>query len=1509
MKTQLIRTLRRTSAATLALLALDLSTMGQVAPAPWVYTGSLNTARAGFTATLLSDGKVLVAGGNNGEAPTLQSAELYDPATGIWTLTGSLSTPRYAHTATMLPNGKVLVAGGYNYPSVAGYPAAAELYDPATGQWTATGQMNSPRASHTATLLPNGKVLVVGGADDSVLSSAELYDPSTGVWTTTGSLGTPRHSHTATLLPNGKVLVSGGYFTGALATTEIYDPATGTWTGSGQMSDARYGHTATCLPGGKVYVMGGEAAGFMLSSAELFDPTTGTWTGTGSMTARAWHTATLLPSGRTLVAGGSQNYGNGTATTTFSQMNTSRWDHAATLLANGKVLVIGGYGSGGYLSSAELYDPAIGAWSGTGALNTGLNEHTATLLPNGKVIVAGGYYTSSTPPNSELYDPAAGTWAASGPLNNYRSRHSATLLPTGRVLVAGGADPNGNNLSSAESYDPAAGTWTMTGTLSTPRYFHTATLLVNGKVLVAGGDNNGAQLSSTELYDPATGIWTTSGALNTGRSRHTATLLPNGKVLVAGGQSQGVVMGSAELFDPASGTWTSTGPLNFPRRSHTATLLPNGRVLVAGGLGAGGALSSVELYDPVSGAWTISSGLNTARYDHTATLLINGKVVVAGGWSTAALSSTELYDLATGTWTASGALTNARFYHAATLLPNAKVLVTGGANNVGPFLANAELYDAGLGFSPAWQPQITALNSTLNVGAFQLTGTGLRGTSGASGGNNGQDSATDYPLVQVRSIESGQTAFLLCTNWQTISFTAAPVTGLSQGYALVTVFVNGIPSHSGIGAIEPNPISVANLNDSGPGSLRDTIAWAPPGSSISIPSNLAGTITLTSGELLIRTNLTILGPGPTTLAINGNAASRIFHVMPSVTAYIAGLTITNGYDNGLGGGGIYNDRGIVTVYHCIVAGNSEVSGYGGGGIFNNGQTGTGSLQLIWSTLANNYTASGFGGGLRNYGTSATAYIANSVISSNSAGSGGGGVQADLGILDVNVSTFVGNSATGYGGGGIMNNGGSSWDWASLSVMNCTFCFNSAPAGGAVYNYGVNGGSTYFEILNSTLSGNSASNGGGIENDGVSGSSTTVVIGNTLLNQGTGMGANLGSNGQGIFSSSGYNLSSDSAAGGPGTTPAGFLNRPGDQRNTNPMLDPAGLKNNGGYTPTIALLPGSPAIDRGSNSVFSPCDQRGYPRPYRNPAIAVPPGGDGSDIGAYELNPPALRMIKAGPNAVLSWPANQPGYVLESTPTLKPPVWKVVPAAPVIVGGNYGNYVITDGPISSNQFYRLHLVLASDNASDPAYNAGWASAVAGFGLGPWTLNTTSGSGGFFVYDSSTNGSGSSGNINTAGNKSWGMFANSGKLSEALRSFNMPLAVGQTFKVDMDNGYINNASQNGGSKGPGIVGVSLRNGNSDRFVFYFQGGDTQYRINDSSSGRATGIPFTDGGLHIELKLLGPDTYTVTITPNGGATTTLTGTLSNSGSIGVVRLFNSSAGFGSAHDAYFNSLLVAP
>jgi large repetitive protein len=234
----------------------------------------LTANRGDHTATLLANGKVLIAGGAD-QDPTgagLASAELYDPSTGTFTQTGSMAVGRFLHTATLLQNGKVLIAGGA-LTSTSAPVATAEVYDPATGIFTMTHAMAMAREQHTATLLADGRVLIVGGTtstgtgDLQPTATAEVYDPSTGSFSVTKSMAETRTLHTATLLSSGKVLVAGGGDENS--TAEVYDPSTGSFSIADGMQVGRSGHTSTLLPNGSVLVAGGGVfAG--LSSAELY---------------------------------------------------------------------------------------------------------------------------------------------------------------------------------------------------------------------------------------------------------------------------------------------------------------------------------------------------------------------------------------------------------------------------------------------------------------------------------------------------------------------------------------------------------------------------------------------------------------------------------------------------------------------------------------------------------------------------------------------------------------------------------------------------------------------------------------------------------------------------------------------------------------------------------------------------------------------------------------------------------------------------------------------------------------------------------------------------------------------------------------------------------------------------------------------------------------------------------------------------------------------------------------
>jgi Tol biopolymer transport system component len=311
-------------------------------PATGAFTSSgvMTAVRGGGAATMLRDGRVLFSGGYNcgaaGEDGIWASAELFDPATGTFSPTGSMAAPRSQHTSTLLDDGRVLITGGLSGSSpptggaitLAGYRtvevdsflATAEIYDPTTGTFGKTGSMSGPHRGHTATLLADGRVLVIGngGETSAAGTAADVYDPATGTFSRTGSMKYGRWLHTATLLADGRVLILGGRTAkdSVRATAELYDPGSGRFSSAGSMRDGRQQHTATRLPDGRVFIAGGYwsdgQSWRVLSSTEMYDPASGQFREVGSMgTARQGHGAVLLGDGRVLIVGGEELGNNG----------------------------------------------------------------------------------------------------------------------------------------------------------------------------------------------------------------------------------------------------------------------------------------------------------------------------------------------------------------------------------------------------------------------------------------------------------------------------------------------------------------------------------------------------------------------------------------------------------------------------------------------------------------------------------------------------------------------------------------------------------------------------------------------------------------------------------------------------------------------------------------------------------------------------------------------------------------------------------------------------------------------------------------------------------------------------------------------------------------------------------------------------------------------------------------------------------------------------------------------
>jgi len=531
--------------------------------------------------------------------------------------------------AVRLNSGFVLFIGNSLNGVGYGERQGCQLYDPATGTWGPCQPTLSPRGiGYTATVLADGRVLVLGGGIDN---SAELYDPSTGLWkrtTSAGPLTEMRTGHSAIRLASGQVLVLGGManvpqgnYGTPLTSCLLFDPVSETWTATGAMATARYAASTLLLADGRVLVAGhgDPLPGYLLNGwsgssdqCELYDPASGRWSTTGSLLQ-------------------------------------ARGGNSAELLADGWVLVAGGLGpgfGGSKLATCELWNPVTGRWQATGSLAWPSCDQATAPCPDGTVLLAGGRlnYYADTPfsGHSQRYDPATGQWVVESRLLAPLAYASLLALGNGKLLLAGGLSEYGVNATAAagrpyvnvSEFDPGTARWTPVAPFFHEFYAGGATLLGTGSILLSGGDDFFDEaLSRCALVDPASGRWTDAAPLRTARKAHGATLLRDGRVAVTGGEIHAswnsLVLGptnSLELYDPSRGEWSEGPSMSGARSGHSATLLKDGRLLVAGRSELDGpGPEDAEIFDPVTGKWLLVGPMVHARKFHTATLL-------AGSW-------------------------------------------------------------------------------------------------------------------------------------------------------------------------------------------------------------------------------------------------------------------------------------------------------------------------------------------------------------------------------------------------------------------------------------------------------------------------------------------------------------------------------------------------------------------------------------------------------------------------------------------------------------------------------------------------------------------------------------------------------------------------------------------------------------------------------------------------------------------------------------------------------------
>ena len=369
--------------------------------------------------------------------------------------------------------------------------AATAVIDPtpAAEESASLGSMLQSRVSHSATLMQDGRVLVVGGMDEGFnpLRTAEVFETATNRWTAAGEMRQARTEHSATLLKDGRVMVTGGMNENIqlIGTTEVFDPKTGQWSEVESMRTVRRGHFTLPLPDGKVAVVGGvgqtlgglgilaniAAVGALLST-EIYDPDSDTW---------SWG----------------------------SDMFEGHSGGLAVVLKDGRVLIAGGYNQAEGLASSEVFDPSVNRWMRTSSMVRKTFANSATVLPDGSVLFTGGFGMSRAKggivPGSEVFDPESNEWRKAPDTVQGRMGHTITLLPDGRVITIGGSTAGGP-VNTAEYMEPETWQWSEITPMSVKRSQHTATLLNDGRILVAGGSNE----RTIEVYEPDTDEWTSS---------------------------------------------------------------------------------------------------------------------------------------------------------------------------------------------------------------------------------------------------------------------------------------------------------------------------------------------------------------------------------------------------------------------------------------------------------------------------------------------------------------------------------------------------------------------------------------------------------------------------------------------------------------------------------------------------------------------------------------------------------------------------------------------------------------------------------------------------------------------------------------------------------------------------------------------------------------------------------------------------------------------------------------
>lgn len=728
---------------------------------------NLNTARSSHTATVLPDGRVLVTGGVDGGGAILDTGEVFDPRLNTWTTipNTNFGGPRVNHTATILPNGKVLIAGGQTN---AGGNVLASCALFSGGAFAACGAMNMARAGHTATALHNGRVFVAGGYRDpgvGVAGTTELYDLDQNAWFSGPALSQGRCYHTATQMGNQRVLIAGGYNAidfqqslGFLGSTEIYDPNSGTVTPGPTMSARKMHQTANLRGVGTVNLYGGlgnittsYVAGNYPASGSFAVTPTGANTGTvdnfptSTIQLEVLRALSAPVNGRIVdgdfdIAGGVIK--NGSAfTVTFA------WPGSTIVSLDGVGVSQGEINSSltmtGMTGATISYPPLNADSKDVDPITAGQVTTAAPAQPGVSTTLTGGTLTGqiSVPVDISFL---GGTVLAGSALivNGQITKPSGAFaggdgfdvaLTSGAASIVGGTitlDNSGapalimnvtfNNLRGSITNSttvPINSPMSLVGLKITP-FSLNLTYVISRVTLPLGATLDTTlvstvavrvmQFSDQERYTPNANTFAL-GTPGFPTFNHNETLLPNGDEFVYGGRSCSTQptcsaftysalnsRGSYILLHSQDNPWTAVGTLSAPRANHTLNVLPDGRVLAAGGEDASNTVGVTELFRPVERDWIKAADMKQRRSHHTATLLPNGNVLVAGGFtalnqSTGTSRHAEIFYPETATWVVTAPMASSRAYHSTVLLPDGNPAVFGGFQN-GTYLSSMEVF-------------------------------------------------------------------------------------------------------------------------------------------------------------------------------------------------------------------------------------------------------------------------------------------------------------------------------------------------------------------------------------------------------------------------------------------------------------------------------------------------------------------------------------------------------------------------------------------------------------------------------------------------------------------------------------------------------------------------------------------------------------------------------------------------------------------------------------------------